>query len=427
MSAAGWLRSLGLGRGDRIAIIGEHTPSCAALLQAAPLAGITVVLINHRLRPDERERQLARSVAKRTFGPEHEAIPDIFPSETGSCALEALSDEDPACVLFTSGTSGEAKAARLSWRAIRSACDHAIEHLSIDRRDRWIACLPLDHIGGASLIYRAGRCGYDLVLMPFSPAEVNARIDTGDITGLSLVPTMLHRLIAARAGAQWPSALRCLLVGGGPCSPELSAASAALGLHPSLTYGMTETASQLCTLLPAEAAAHPSSVGRVLPGMEVRIEPSGGDGNILVRGQHLFSGYEVNGTLIQPQRPDHWFATGDFGRMSHDGYLTVHCRRDDLILSGGENVYPAEVEAALSRHPAILEAAVGAIPDLEWGQRVVAVLVPRTAPCSDADLRTWCDLHLSRFKQPARWLWREALERNERGKIRRDLLAGYFT
>lgn len=424
-----WLRSQGIERGQRIGLAGLNTPTTAALLQALPLAGVTTVLFNRRLTPDELAEQVTRAHVNRVIADRDHplarrrttvAMPASFPDQPVADATP-LSDNQPALVLFTSGTSGTAKAARLSWAALKHAADAAVQVLALTPGSTWLGCLPLDHIGGAMVIMRSGRGGGTVMLHDrFDADEVTRAIDAGTVHGLSVVPTMLHRLLATREERRWPTTMRCLLTGGGPLSADDIARSTALGLAPSQTYGLTETASQVCTLLPDEAAAHAGSAGRALPGMRVRIE----GGVIQVRGPALFSGYETDGSVSEPLPADGWFSTGDLGELDAAGYLTVHGRRSDLILSGGENVYPAEIEAVLARHPQIAEAGVFGVADAEWGQVVAAVLVARGTPPSDAELEAWFAANLAGYKRPRRWRWADELPRTATGKLQRQRLAG---
>ncbi len=436
-AALAWLSGHGLTNGRRLGIIAGNSPAVAALLLAAPLTGATTVLLNRRLPEAELADQAHRACVDLLVC-DRQAVP-IATGLAGALALPEsfadgplpdgarctpLGDSEPALVLFTSGTSGRPKAARLSWRALQHAADAAIDVLGLGPHAPWLACLPLDHIGGASIVFRAARGGQSIHLVEhFDAATINDVIDAGAVSGASLVPTMLHRLLDERAGKPWPATLRCLLTGGGPLSPELIAACTALGLAPSQTYGLTEAASQVCTLLPHETAAHPGSAGRPLPGTDLRIDAdTDGIGAIHIRGPGLFSGYEENAALSEPLAVGAWFSTGDLGSVD-DGYLTVHGRRSDLVISGGENVYPAEIEAALERHPAVAEAGVHGIADAEWGQVVAAVLVARGTPPSDDDFTAWCATNLGGHQRPRRWRWVRTLPRTATGKLQRPLLA----
>jgi O-succinylbenzoic acid--CoA ligase len=253
----------------------------------------------------------------------------------------------------------------------------------------------------------------------FDASAINTLIDTMPVHGISVVPTMLARLLHDRGQRAWPTTLRVLLTGGGPVAADLITHATALGLPPHQTYGLTEAASQVTTLLPKDAVAHPGSAGRPLPGTEVRIV----DGVIAIRGPSLFDGYEEHGDLCDPHVQHEWFTTGDLGTIDADGYITVHARRSDLIISGGENVYPAEVEAALERHPAISEAGVYGLSDPDWGHIVIAVVVARTQPIDTAELDEWCAQYLAPFKRPKKWHWATSLPRTATGKLQRHLLA----
>lgn len=423
-----WLRSLGIERGQRIGLAGINAPTTAALLQALPLAGVTTVLFNRRLTVEELDAQATRARLDRLLAdPAHPlagrrkaiSLPDAFADQPVT-DVTPLGDIDAALVLFTSGTSGQAKAARLGWAAIRQAADAAAQVLPLGVGSAWLGCLPLDHIGGASVILRSGRAGGSVVLQDrFDATATTAVIDRGEVHGASVVPTMLHRLVHERGERPWPPTLRCLLTGGGPLAPELIARCTALGLAPSQTYGLTEAASQVCTLLPDEAGAHPGSAGRALPGMQVRVV----DGVIGVRGGALFAGYEDDGAVQRPFDRDGWFTTGDLGELTADGFLTVHGRRSDLIISGGENIHPADIEAALEGHPGIAEAGVYGQADAEWGQVVAAVLVARGEPVGDAELKQWCERRLAGFKRPKHWRWAGHLPRTATGKLQRHRLA----
>ncbi len=326
-------------------------------------------------------------------------------------------------MIFTSGTSGRPRAARLGLGALTAAATAAQERLALAPETVWLGCLPLDHIGGASLAYRMIVSGCRVLLQRrFDEQQTSTLL--GEVDGASLVPTMLHRLLQARGDAPWPLRLKRLLIGGGPLRDELAARSAALGVEPLQTYGLTESGSQACTpAAPARAErgrcgtplAHLALEVRRPDGMPARV---GEEGQIHLRGPQLFAGYEERGALAAPHAPDAWFATGDMGELDADGRLRVHCRRDDLILSGGENIYPAMVEAALEAHPAVAEAGVCPLPDPEWGQVVGAVVVPKRGAAFDAgQLASWVAARLAPIQRPRRWAVCATLPRTDGGKL----------
>jgi O-succinylbenzoic acid--CoA ligase len=439
--ALSWLADHGLKAGMRMGLAGANLPACAALLQAAPLSGITTVLFNRRLSPTALGAQLRESACAALVtapgGARAEAgriptilLPEDFPACAAHPSLAPLSREQAALVLFSSGTGGEPKAVRLSMAALSAAAAAAVERLALVRADHWLGCLPLDHIGGASLVLRAGLCGYTLTLVERFDATAVDQLLGGGVTGISVVPTMLDRLVAARAGRAWPPSLRVLLTGGAPLAGELALSTSRLGLAACETYGLTEAASQVCTSAPADAT--PGSCGTPLPGMALRIRrPDGGvagpgeSGIIEIAGAALFDGYEQDGEVVQRHPRGAWFATADLGTLDGAGRLSVQGRSDDLINSGGEKIDPAEIEAVLERHPAILEAGVHGAPDAQWGQLVSAVLVARGAPPPAAELQAWCSERLGGFRSPRAWRFVAALPRTASGKLQRRKLAAW--
>lgn len=403
-AALDWLRGLGLRPGQRVALAGLNRPGTAQALAACMRLGLTVVLLNRRLAAAELAQQLASAAPAHVLAdPAHPAaaladaaaLPADFAGGTasGPC-LGGL-------VLFTSGTTGSPKAARLGPAAVQAAVAGHVAALGLGVADRWWLPLPLDHVGGAMGVLRALASGCSLVL----PERFDAGADLAGATGASVVPTMLARM--CDGGRPWPPGLRMLLTGGGPLAPALVARSAALGLAPAETYGLTEMGSMV------------TLDGRPIPGARLRLE----DGRILVGGAMRFDGYERGGVLAEPA-PD-WHPTGDLGELDADGRLRVIGRVAELIVSGGENVAAPEVEAALEAHPAVVEAGVVGLPDPQWGEVVAAAVVLRGA-CPEAELEAHLAPRLAGFKRPRRWCFVAALPRTHTGKLRRGALRALF-
>jgi len=262
--------------------------------------------------------------------------------------------------VLSSGTSGAPKPVLLTagnhlWSALGSALN-----LGVERDDRWLCCLPLNHVGGLAILLRSAIYGTAVAIHPgFDVERVTVALEEEPISVVSLVPTQLVRLLDAGAAVDRP---RLLLIGGGPVSADVLEEALGRGATVVQTYGLTEACSQVCTLGPGEAAARVGSAGRALPGTEARVD----DGEILVRGPTVAPAALAG---------DGWLHTGDLGRLDDDGYLWVEGRRDDLIVSGGENVRPDRVEAALLEHPAVAEVAVAGREDRRWGQAVTAFVV----------------------------------------------------
>jgi O-succinylbenzoic acid--CoA ligase len=333
-------------------------------------------------------------------------------------------------VLYTSGTSGRSKGACLSRANFLAIAEGSMERLGPVVAGRWLACMPLFHVGGLSILMRSVRFGGPVRLLPrFDAAEVSDALDEGDVAAVSLVPTMLSRLLAHRCARRAPPGLKTVLLGGAAAAPELLARALAAGYPICPTYGLTEACSQVATAAPPTAGTTQAQPMRPLQGTEVRIVQDGRDvppgtpGEILVRGPTVMQGY-----LNQPQATARalqrgWLHTGDIGCLDADGALQVLDRRDDLIVSGGENVYPAEIEAVLLEHPDVEEAGVAGVPDGDLGARVVAWIVAAPGKAPDRELlQRHCRRHLAGYKQPREFRLVEALPRTASGKLQRRRL-----
>lgn len=375
-------------------VVGEATLATIVTLYALLESRIPALLLHPRLTPPEREGLLAAAVRS---GP--------------------LPGPDAAMIVYTSGTTGVPRAAVLSRGALLASARASEANLGWQPDDRWLLHLTLAHVGGLSILTRclaARRC---VVLGGHFEAEkVPQAIDDQRITLASLVPTMLLRVIDANPGWTPPPHLRAILLGGASASPCLLQRAAAARVPLVVSYGLTEACSQV-TATPYAARFAPAEErsGRALPGIGVRVV----DGRIEVRGPTLMTGY-WNET---PLAPGAWFDTGDVGAIDERGRLTVHARRTDLIVTGGENVYPAEVEAVLEACPGIAAAAVFGVPDEVWGQTVAAALVAAGDPPGDAALRAFLDARLAPHKQPRAIGWLRELPHTRGGKLDRASLA----
>jgi o-succinylbenzoate---CoA ligase len=325
------------------------------------------------------------------------SAPPTEATGTAVSASELRSDEDlflerrldaPAAVLFTSGTSGDPRAAILThgnflWSALASA-----RNLSVREDDLWLACMPLHHVGGVSILVRAAMAGAAALLHDgFDPEAVNEAIDARGVTLVSFVPTMLARLLETRRGRRFPATLRAALIGGGPAQPDLLEEAARLGMRALPTYGMTETASQATTLPLREWPRGLETAGRPLPFTQVEIRGEddrplgpGAEGEIVVRGPTVMAGYlgDPDATAAALQR--RWLRTGDVGLWDPEGRLVVLDRRADRVVTGGENVSPEEVERVLAAHPAVREHARGALSGFKIPRRfLILKALPRSA------------------------------------------------
>ncbi|MBA2764356.1 MAG: AMP-binding protein [Thermoleophilaceae bacterium] len=307
-------------------------------------------------------------------------------------------------VIFTSGTTGAPKPVELTYANHTASALAAAWNVGLDPDDRWLSALPLFHVGGLAIILRAGIYGTTAVIHEqFDPDRVVQALEREAITLCSLVPTMLRRL--RDAGLNSAPDLRACLLGGAPVPVDLLDWARAGSLPIVPTYGMTETASQVATLSPAEALAGIRGA-RPLNGVEFDSSPSG---ELLVRGPMVAAG-ELS--------DDGWLRTGDLGRIDDAGLLQIEGRVKDLIVTGGENVGPAEVEQALLSHPAVSDAAVLGVPDPEWGEAIVALVILRDA-VEDVELLDHCRERISSYKIPKRIERVQELPRNAAGKLLR--------
>ena len=316
--------------------------------------------------------------------------------------------DDVCCRVLTSGSTGTPRPIPLSygnflWNAVGSGFN-----IGVDPEDRWLCCVPLSHVAGLGIVMRSVIYGTAAVIHDgFDVDRVGEALEGDRITIASLVPTMLTRLLDAGADLSAP---RAILVGGGPVPEEPLEEAIAKGATVVQTYGLTETCSQVTTLAPADAQRKLGSAGRPLLTTHLRIQ----DGEILVQGPTVAPG---------SADADGWLHTGDLGHIDEEGFLYVRDRIDDMIVSGGENVVPAEVEEVLLRHPEVAEAAVVGREDPEWQQAVTAVVVLEGGSAvTPDDLRRHCAESLAGFKVPKRVELASALPRTPSGKVMRRAL-----
>jgi O-succinylbenzoic acid--CoA ligase len=448
---AGQLRRLGVARGDRVALLLGNRPEFAELVHALPRRGAVAVPLNCRLSPTEIAQQLAdcsprllvydsavretvAAVRKNLSMPAANVDPDALGGdpvleqvsaelETGSVRIDLQSVHS---IIYTSGSTGRPKGVLLTygnllWSAVGSAFNLGVHH-----DDRWLACLPFCHVGGLSILMRSAIYGTTAVIHNgFDPAQVDRALDEDRVTIVSMVANMLQRLLDTRGDRPYPPWLRCVLLGGGPAPLALLQACHARRVPVVQTYGLTEAASQVTTLAPGDAERKLGSAGKPLLGTEVRLAGANGPvapdgvGEILVRGPTVSPGY-LDPADNAP-RHEGWLRTGDLGRLDAEGFLYVMGRQDDMIITGGENIYPAEVEAVLQEHPAIAEACVFGVPDARWGAAVAAAIrLRRGATAEPSELSEYVCRRLARFKAPRRIYFVEEFPRTSSGKIVRQ-------
>jgi o-succinylbenzoate---CoA ligase len=365
------------------------------ILAAHAASGASLLPVDIRLSAREQRAIVERARPRMLVTPDDEVM----------YADPAPTDPERAwIVVATSGVTGAPKLAELPRIALGSAVAGSLTALDASAFDPWVACLTPAHVGGLLVLLRGAMAGAPVdVFDPFDAARLLRLAPEGG--HIALVPTMLRRLVAA---AQDLSHLGGLLVGGSALDPALRDAAARLGARVVSTYGLTESCGGIVY------------DGVPFDGTRVRVAS---DGEIQLSGPTVMEGYRADPSATADAFTlDGWLRTGDLGDLDPEGRLVVHGRADDAIRTGGETVWPDEVEAALRSHPGVADVAVAGVPDPEWGQRVAAWIVPadRADPPTLDELRERCRQRIARFKAPSELILVDAIPRTPSGKVRRD-------
>lgn len=435
------LEKQGLKAGDRVGLLAQNTPAAVHVIHALQQLGAETVLLNHRLTAEELLWQLEDAkaaaviydpVCEKQINRVSGSFLRVRLSESdgepsgGLAAREEYSLSDTCSIMYTSGTTGKPKGVRQTygnhwWSATGSALN-----LGLHEKDCWLCAVPVFHISGYSILMRSVLYGMPVRLYPhFDEEKINEALKCGEGTIISVVSAMLSRLMDKLEGTYHPN-FRCMLLGGGPAPKPLLEACVEKGIPVFQTYGMTETASQIVTLPPEYSLTKLGSAGKPLFPCQLKVDaPPHSEGEILVKGPNVTAGYLNREEANQAAFKDGWFHTGDIGYMDKDGFLFVLDRRSDLIISGGENIYPAEVEAVLLSHPAVSDAGVAGVADAKWGQ-VPAAFIVESDTVSEEELRLFCEERLAKYKCPAHIVKLEALPRNASNKLLRRELKSEF-
>ncbi len=458
MAAA--LRRAGIRPGDRVAVQAEKSVAMLELYLGTLLAGGVFLPLNSAytaaevgyflgdatpglfvcdparetaLEPVARKAGVARLL---TLGADGQgSLAQARAAEAPGFATVARGPEDLAAILYTSGTTGRSKGAMLSHRALGSNSLTLRDYWRFTARDVLIHALPIYHTHGlfvaTNITLMAG--GACLFFPKFDAAGIIAAMPRA--TALMGVPTFYTRLLAQPGLGRAARGMRLFISGSAPLLAETHRAwTAATGHHILERYGMTET--NMNTSNPYDGERRAGTVGFPLPGVELRVcngdgaeLPVGEIGTLEVRGPNLFSGYwQMPGKTAEDMRPDGFFITGDLGMIDRDGYVTIVGRGKDLIISGGLNVYPKEVEEAIDALPGVTESAVIGVAHPDLGEAVVAVVVPDPgAGLSGDDIQAALADRLARFKQPKRVFFVPELPRNTMGKVQKNRLRDAYS
>lgn len=455
-SLCGYFARQGVGKGDHVGMFMPNSLAAVCTIFATARMGAVLVPLNIRLTAEELAWQIRSSHCTRVIcqAPIDKRVDQATlerisihstPATTGEFEewVETLPANpahlfDPVlpgslqAIIFTSGTTGFPKGAMITfgnhfWSAIGSAF-----RLGILPDDRWLACLPLYHVGGLAILFRSCLYGTTVVLHNgFEIDTVLGSLAQNTITLISLVPTMLGRLIECGLSGRKAPGLRLVLLGGAAASVELLTKASAAALPIAVTYGLTEACSQVATSMPSSVKSKPGCAGRPLLFTEIIILDEEGHetapnipGEITIKGPTIMAGYYDDIQATEAVLWNGYLHTGDIGFKDEDGDLWVLDRRSDLIVSGGENVYPAEVERVLRTHPSVKAACVVGLPHPEWGRQVVAMVVPNEPKdISAEELIDYSRNHLAGYKQPRLIFFADALPLTASGKVRRNLVA----
>ncbi len=461
------LQTRGIEKGDRIAWLGKNRDTYFLLYIAAARMGAVMVPIGWRLAPREIAYILTDTEAKLLFAdadfvatahtvsgevPANPEVIEVEAARTAATGFEPAdytppSQHDPVLQLYTSGTTGNPKGAMLSNHNLLGLRNPAIaaglDWQFYEPDDCMLIAMPCAHIGGTGLVNIAVASGVrSLVQAEFSPVGVLEAIEAG-ATHMFIVPAALQMVVQhPRAASTDFSNLKYLMYGAAPMPLELL--KEAVRTMPTTkflqAYGMTETSGTISILPPEDHSLEGNermrSAGKASPGVEIEVRgpdnvevPRGDIGEVCIRSPSNTAGYwrlpEATAKTIDP---DGWLHTGDAGIMDADGYVYIQDRIKDMIISGGENVYPAEVESAIYGHPAIAEVAVIGVPSAKWGEEVKACVVAKPGETVDeADVIAWARERIAAFKAPKSVDVIPVMPRNASGKIlRRELRAPYW-
>lgn len=447
------LTSISIKQGDYVGVLLKNHPDTVIIFHALQMLGATAVILNNRLTVEELAWQLEDSrctslISEDGFTNALEMLQAKQPSYTiwtkqqlheleasqnnDSTTIREEYNLDEVCsIMYTSGTTGFPKGVMQTygnhwWSAIGS-----VLNLGLTEKDVWLCNVPLFHISGYSILIRSVIYGMPIVLHDgFNESKVIEDIRTHRVTIMSVVAAALTRIIKELGNVKLSDQFRCMLLGGGPASLSLLNSCASIGIPVFQTYGMTETASQIVTLSPEDSMRKLGSAGKPLFPAQIKIlnrdgqdQPPHTEGEIVVKGPNVTKGYLYRERENTEKIQDGWLHTGDIGYLDEEGFLYVLDRRADLIISGGENIYPAEIEGVLLSNEKVAEAGVVGIDDERWGQVPVAfVVIEPGKAIEEAELLEFCQQRLAKYKVPKKIYFTDSLPRNASNKLlRRNL------
>jgi len=431
------LAMLDITKGDHVGIFSTNCIEMVVAIHALSYLGAVGVLLNTRLTKNELDYQIVDANVKLLLTTNQlkeqasklqvDTVCDF--SEVNELTekqvelIKELQLDDHFTIIYTSGTTGFPKGVIHTygnhwWSSIGSALN-----LGIDKNDKWLIPLPIFHVSGLSTMIKSVIYGMPVYLLEkFDEKKVHHALMKENITIISVVTVMVQRLMELLGDNTYPEKLRCMLLGGGPAPKPLLEQAKERQIPVFQSYGMTETSSQIVTLSPSDALRKIGSAGKPLFPAQLKIqEEKDGMGEILVKGPMVTKGYFNNEEANIKAFQDGWLKTGDIGYVDEDGFLYVIDRRKDLIISGGENIYPSEIESVLSGMTQIKEVAVTGKPDEKWGKVPIAFVVKDQEVEAD-EVFQYAQSKLAKYKIPKEIYFVESLPRNASNKLVRSKL-----
>ncbi|MED4401306.1 o-succinylbenzoate--CoA ligase [Metabacillus fastidiosus] len=434
------LKRIGINKDDHIAVLMKNSIEMVTTIHGLMLIGAVTVLLNTKLSETElswqiKDVQAVKMIYDESFQERIENINEIekftvhmlrlYRNGTAEELQHCLMLNDVATIMYTSGTTGYPKGVMQTYGNHFSSAINSAINLTIQADDKWLVVVPLFHISGLSILMRSVIYGMGIIIHErFDARLTNKAIMDEKVTIVSVVTTMLQQMLEQLGKDNYPKEFRCMLLGGGPAPKPVLEKCRDKDIPVFQTYGMTETSSQIATLSAEYSLSKLGSAGKPLFQCEIKIMDNDcrcapyEEGEIVVKGPNVTNGYWKRDDATSASIKQSWFYTGDIGFLDEDGFLFVLDRRSDLIISGGENIYPAEIEAVLLSHPAVKDVGVSGVEDEKWGEVPCGFVIPSES-VTESELIEYCKKNLASYKTPKKIFFVDHLPRNAANKLMR--------